>query len=1279
MIKTNALVAAGLLFTATVAFADVHINEVDADQTSTDSAEFVELYDGGVGNTDLTGLVLVLMNGSDDASYLAFDLDGMSTNGQGYFVLCGDAANVPNCDLDVSPDTNLIQNGADAVALYTGDASDFPNDTPVTTTNLLDAIVYDTNDDDDPGLLVLLNADQPQVNECGGGGCTTDSNQRCPNGSGGGRNTDTYVQAIPTPGAENSCADAFGACCDDSTGDCTEDVAEASCNAAGKRYGGDGSDCSTIDPPCLPPPAGACCDDSTGECTDDVTQDDCDAAGNRYGGDGSDCGTIDPPCVPPPTGACCSAGFCGDDVSQDGCETGGGTYQGDGSQCPQDCGPESTVIINEIRIDHPGADINEYFELAGGANESLAGLTYIVIGDGSGGSGTIEAVINLSGNSIPADGLFVGAEDTFTLGTPDLVTNLNFENSDNVTHLLVGGFTGANGDDLDLDDDGVLDIEPWAVIVSCVALVETPDEGDQIYCDATVGPDGFFVPGHAYFCEAANQWLIGGFDVGSNDTPGAENPSCTVQCTGGGAAPAIEINEIRVKQAGLDIDEYFELAGDAFTSLEGVAYLVIGDSAEQGSGVVEAIVCLNGQFILGDGFFVVAEDTFSLGDGVADLELPGGELNFVDADPRTHMIVLNFNGVVGQDLDIDDDGVLDIDPPWDEIIADVALRGPDEPCTGGVPCIYSDFVVGPDVVPEGVFSPGHVYRCDTALTWTVGAFDTQPGQPECAQDTPGGLNESCDFISPCGCSAAGSCFVANGSANCNDAACCDLIISGFDATCADDWDQACADLALIECSSCGAPNAGNCLVANGTPYCTESACCDLICGDGGLDPSCCELPNGWDAACAALADAQCDIPPPVQPGDLVLGLSADDGLLTLELIRGDAVANGGGLTADSWEESLIQSVEFDNLNGIQHNDRGNLLGLTFGTSSATGGTIHSFATCIATSAGQFIGDTQGTGGEGLTTTRLGGLSVSPDNTKIAVAGGDTGQVIVYDYTAGDCAGAGASLSGARQTADGLLCSGDTQGTAWLDNNTVLAFSTTGELFAVDVNSMAATLLTTVDTVIGCGPGYSDIEYNPEISPNVYVMYSAFSGGTLNLLFVLDPTDEFNLLGTWDYSTSIETTREIAFDAFGNLFVGQYGGSQTCGQCDDGSLCDCPEEAAPDCAAGPCIGAGPPIDIILDAVNLASLADNNSFDWYTSSTKASFSGIDVAIGSLCGACVWDTFPVDGVVGAGDLAFLLGSWGLIPQDADPAVVCLDIDGNGSIGALDLANLLGNWGPC
>ncbi len=113
--------------------------------------------------------------------------------------------NVANCDLDVTPDTNLIQNGADAVALFAGDAVDFPEDTPVTTVGLIDALVYDTDDSDDSGLLVLLNPGQPQVNERDGGDGTRDSNQRCPNGSGGALNTDTYAQFEPSPGESNIC------------------------------------------------------------------------------------------------------------------------------------------------------------------------------------------------------------------------------------------------------------------------------------------------------------------------------------------------------------------------------------------------------------------------------------------------------------------------------------------------------------------------------------------------------------------------------------------------------------------------------------------------------------------------------------------------------------------------------------------------------------------------------------------------------------------------------------------------------------------------------------------------------------------------------------------------------------------------------------------------------------------------------------------------------------------------------------------------------------------
>ncbi len=180
---------------------NVVINEVDSDQAGTDTEEFVELYDGGAGNTSLAGLVIVFYNGGDDKSYAAFDLDDETTNALGYFTL-GNAA-VPGVDQIFG--NGLMQNGGDAVALYVGNAADFPNGTVLVTKNLVDALVYDSNDADDPGLLTLLEPGEPQANEDMGGNGTMNSNQRCPDGAGGARRSTTVAQFAPTSDGINIC------------------------------------------------------------------------------------------------------------------------------------------------------------------------------------------------------------------------------------------------------------------------------------------------------------------------------------------------------------------------------------------------------------------------------------------------------------------------------------------------------------------------------------------------------------------------------------------------------------------------------------------------------------------------------------------------------------------------------------------------------------------------------------------------------------------------------------------------------------------------------------------------------------------------------------------------------------------------------------------------------------------------------------------------------------------------------------------------------------------
>jgi predicted extracellular nuclease len=115
--------------------AELVINEIDYDQAGTDRAEFVEILNKSATPVDLAGHSLVFINGrpNPDVPYKTIDLPSFVLPAGGYYVVCGDAANVYNCDLDVSPDSNLIQNGApDGVALYAG-------------TTLLDTVSYEGN------------------------------------------------------------------------------------------------------------------------------------------------------------------------------------------------------------------------------------------------------------------------------------------------------------------------------------------------------------------------------------------------------------------------------------------------------------------------------------------------------------------------------------------------------------------------------------------------------------------------------------------------------------------------------------------------------------------------------------------------------------------------------------------------------------------------------------------------------------------------------------------------------------------------------------------------------------------------------------------------------------------------------------------------------------------------------------------------------------------------------------------------------------------------------
>jgi hypothetical protein len=192
----------------------------------------------------------------------------------------------------------------------------------------------------------------------------------------------------------------------------------------------------------------------------------------------------------------------------------------------------TNVAINETRIDDDSGDTDEYFELVGVPGTGLDGLFYIVIGDGSSaqGSGVLERVIDLAGLSIPADGFFLGANSTLGTDVPagsiDLQIPSNaFENSDNVTHLLVAGLTATAGTDLDDGDTGTVDT-PWLSVLDGFSLFEESG-GELLYASQfglpTIGPDGDFVPTHVYrLPDGTGNWFIGPF-ISQYDTPGTAN------------------------------------------------------------------------------------------------------------------------------------------------------------------------------------------------------------------------------------------------------------------------------------------------------------------------------------------------------------------------------------------------------------------------------------------------------------------------------------------------------------------------------------------------------------------------------------------------------------------------------------------------------------------------------------------------------------------------------------------------------------------------------------
>ena len=119
----------------------VVINEINADNPGgLDNQEFVELYTNPF--QDLSGWVMVFYDGATLESYGAYDLTGYFADSLGFFVV--GSSLIPSAQITIP--NSFIQNGCDAVAIHQGSVADFPNGTLVSSSGLVDALVYVTDD-----------------------------------------------------------------------------------------------------------------------------------------------------------------------------------------------------------------------------------------------------------------------------------------------------------------------------------------------------------------------------------------------------------------------------------------------------------------------------------------------------------------------------------------------------------------------------------------------------------------------------------------------------------------------------------------------------------------------------------------------------------------------------------------------------------------------------------------------------------------------------------------------------------------------------------------------------------------------------------------------------------------------------------------------------------------------------------------------------------------------------------------------------------------------------
>ena len=160
------------------------INEVDYDQPSTDTQEFIEIYNTGNFAVDLTSCRLEFVNGHDASVYRTIDLSTVGTPIPAHgFLVVGNTSVVNNIEGAITiqiPDGSIQNGDPDGIRLVEEDGT------------FIDGIAYE-------GALPGTGEGSPAADDE-----DALSLQRVPNGIDTDDNATDFSLATPTPGSSNT-------------------------------------------------------------------------------------------------------------------------------------------------------------------------------------------------------------------------------------------------------------------------------------------------------------------------------------------------------------------------------------------------------------------------------------------------------------------------------------------------------------------------------------------------------------------------------------------------------------------------------------------------------------------------------------------------------------------------------------------------------------------------------------------------------------------------------------------------------------------------------------------------------------------------------------------------------------------------------------------------------------------------------------------------------------------------------------------------------------------